>query len=162
MFRRVPDTDYVYCLSAVALYSSAYIRWCQAAWEVVHTSRTWGDFADRLRLFDAEFGEFVCGHGDSDIFSDDTDIERSDALHGLTAEPDIAGLFPFGGGDAPYGNWWADLPDEMLEGMGEALDPDGLAAMLEVASLRGESTVEDCALIEELNSLYVDVWPPRS
>ncbi len=55
MFLQVPDADYVVCRDGTVppLASTAFVRCCHSAWEVVFTSTTLGEFVDRLGAFDA-------------------------------------------------------------------------------------------------------------
>ena len=78
-------------------------------------------------------------------------------------EDDIGLSFPLAGGTDPYRTWDADLPDELLTLCNHGstmvsdycqLDPEQVPAAVTVIHERGESAVDDCALLEELLSLY--------
>ena len=70
MFLPLPDADYVFCRDGTdpPLASTAFVRFAQAAWEVVYTAKTWGEFVDRLEAVDAGFFEFVTAGGVEEYF----------------------------------------------------------------------------------------------
>jgi hypothetical protein len=166
VFRQVPDADYVYCEGSCLLLHTAYVRWCQRAWEVALRASTWGELADRLAALDPAFAEYLFTDDVDDYFTPDASgHDRADSFDArLQADyDDILFAFPFGGGDGQYGTWWADLPEEVMDLVGNEeyayFEGDRLKSALELISLRGEIAVEDCALIDELAGSPPDPSP---
>jgi hypothetical protein len=166
VFLPVPDADYVYCsdpLSGFPLAPRWYIDFCHEVWEVVHTASTWREFADRLTAIDSGFAESLFPDG-VDQFLSDAELARADEFGGWQAIEDDIGLsFPMGGGTDPYRTWDEDLPDELLAlcNYGSTmvsdycdLDPKQLPEALKIIQKRGESAIDDCALLDELGWLF--------
>ncbi len=168
VFLPIPDADYVYCRNGAGLplASTAFVRHCQAVWEVVYTAKSWGEFVDRLDAFDSGLREYVMGDPE-EYFSELTGAKRGDPFSGADAVADLG--LPIASGDRePYRSWDGDMPEEIydLADSGSTmvssyctLDVDTLPAALEIIRRRGESAVEDCELLDELTWLGGD-WPP--
>jgi hypothetical protein len=157
VFRQVPDADYVYCEDVCLLLSTAYVRWCQQVWEVALSATTWGELADRLAAVDPALARYLFTDDPDDYFTPETSgHDRADAFDARSyADYDaILYAFPFGGGNGQYGTWWADLPGEVMDLVGNDeyayFEGERLKTALELISLRGEVAIEDCALIDEL------------
>lgn len=164
MFLPIPDVDYVYCRETdfgfLRFAPTSYVRFCHRTWEVVHTATSWDELVDRLTAIDADFVKDAF-EGDVDEYFAEHGIEHGATFPGAEALDGmwIGSRIPHGFPDMqPYMTWDTLAPPEIIAiaetklGIHDVwceLPEERLLEALEIIRQRGETAVEDCALLYE-------------